>query len=334
MTSWPFSLVDRNRPTYVLLAFGLGALHLGFSAWAMKYLPSSASGENTNGGTWVYSVNPGWTTPLLFSIQFTYLLLVGHFVLRGARKDCARLQQVVGEAAAREAQEQLVRFPRIAWSTLPIFGIAFWLAHMAVMGELQDILTWYSRMPGYALWIHLDVLLFELAASALIFCYVRTAWILYRLGDQILDIDLLDVRPLQTFSRTGPRMALSLTGSLLLTLPFVGFDASFFLVPLLITIVVSLALFLLPLVKLRRQVLLAREETLGLIGQALRGDRAALKGTRFEAVHSLADLVVLRQAVASVPSWPVSESRWWRFGTVVLLPLLSWGASQAIDRLL
>jgi hypothetical protein len=334
MRSWPFALVVRSRPSYIFIALALGALHLGMWALAMEYLPTDARGTTADGDTWVYSINPSWNISLLFSVEVAYLLLTAHFVLRGARNDFRALQEVVESKAASEAQAELVRIPPLAWWLLPLIGILFWASHMAAMGELMNLMEWYSRMPGFMLWLYIVVCLFEIGVTFLVFCFVRTAWLLYRLSHHILEVNPLDVRPLQTFSRSGPRMALCLTGSLVITLPFAGLDAEFLSVPLVIVLVASLALFLLPLVRVRQRTIRARDEALELLGQALAGDCKALEGTRYAGVSNLADLVVIRGAVERTPTWPVSESGWWRFFTVTLLPLLSWAASRAIDHLL
>jgi hypothetical protein len=333
MRSWPFALVVRARPTYIVVGVVAGALHFGLCILAQSILELETSGKNIDGSSWHYRSSPGWEQPILFSLEMAYLIVTAHFVLRGARDDCIALQSVVGSQAATKTREDLVRVPGLAWVVMPLLGIGFWATHLTVMGELAELLSWYSRMPGYPLWVQIDVFLFEVGVTFLIFCFVRTAWLFYRLGLRIDDINPLDVRPLQPFSRSGPRMALCLAGSLALALPFVGLDAQFFVVPLVTMVVTSLALFLLPLVRVRRRIVRAREEALDRLGRALAGDGEALVGTRFAGAQDLADLVVLRQAVEEAPTWPVSESGWWRFVTYTLLPLFSWAASEAIGQI-
>ena len=128
-------------------------------------------------------------------------------------------------------------------------------------------------------------------------------------------------------------MALCLAGSLALVLPWVGFNALFFAVPLVITTLASLALFLLPLVGVRRQIVRAKKTAMDRLGRALAGDLEAIQGTRFAGVRELSELVKLRQAVVDTPTWPVSQAGWRRFATYILLPLVSWLASQGFTAL-
>ena len=223
--------------------------------------------------------------------------------------------------------------PRLAWLLLPLAGCGFWAAHMAAMGELQQLAKWYFRLPGYSLFTNIDVFAFEIFATSIMCVFIRTAWLLYRLGLCVSEVDPLDVHPLHRFSRSGPRMALCLAGSLVVALPLAGFDASFFAVPLTMTTLASLALFLLPLVGVRRQIVRAKKTAMDLLGRALAGDLEVLQGTRFAGVRELSELVILRQAVADTPTWPVSQARWRRFATYVLLPLFTWLAGKGFAAL-
>ena len=102
---------------------------------------------------------------------------------------------------------------------------------MAAMGELQQLAKWYFRLPGYSLFTNIDVFAFEIFATSIMCVFIRTAWLLYRLGLCVGEVDPLDVHPLHRFSRSGPRMALCLAGSLVVALPLAGFDASSSLCP-------------------------------------------------------------------------------------------------------
>lgn len=331
MHSWPFTLVVRKRPTYVALAFALGALHLGCYVLAGAVLSLSTTGPNLDGTTWRISTAPNWNVALLFSSLFTYLILIAHFILRGARADCIALQNVVGAEAANQMRSDLARMPPLAWVTALVLGVSFWAAHMQTMGELTKLWTWFSRMPGYLLWVHLDAFLFWLGITSVVVIFVRTAWLFYRLGLRIGEIDPLDIRALRGFSQSGPRMTLCLAGSLIVSLVFVGFQAAFYIVPVALVIGVSLALFLLPLLPVRRRIRAAREAALDQLEGAMSGDYKALAGTRFAEANSLVDLVTLRQALENSPTWPISHAGWWRFAAYALLPTLSWGASWVID---
>lgn len=326
--SWPFALVARKQPTYILVGILLGALHFGVCMLARSYLPMRASGEG-----WVMHIRPGWGIPIYFSLELTYLILTAHFALRGAYADCKALRGVVDTQAADETLARFTRVPRLAWLVVPLVGCGFWAAHMAAMGELTQLAQWYSRMPGYSVFTNTDVFVFEIFVTLIVCAFIRSAWLLYRLGLCVGEVDPLDVHPLHRFSRSGPRMALCLAGSLVLALPLAGFDISFFAVPLAITTLASLALFLLPLVGVRRQIVRAKKTAMDLLGRALAGDLEALQSTRFAGVQELSELVILRQAVADTPTWPVSQAGWRRFATYVLLPLFSWLASEAFTAL-
>ena len=330
MNSWLFAFVVRKRPTYVLVAVALGALHLACYALAEAVLPVSATGTNPDGTSWRYATAPNWNVALLFSTQVTYMILIVHFVLRGARADCSALENVVGAEAANQTRNDLARMPPLAWATALLLGTGLWAAHMQTMGELTQLWKWLSRMPGYMLWIHFDALLFWLGVTCVIVIFCRTAWLLYRLGLRIEEVDPLDIRALRGFSQSGPRMTLSLAGSLILSLAFVGFYAAFYIVPAALVIGISLALFLLPLLPVRRRILAARETALNQLKGAMSGDYKTLAGTRFAGTNSLADLVTLRQALENSPTWPISHAGWWRFAAFALLPTLSWAASWIV----
>lgn len=331
MHSWPFALVVRKRPIYVAVAFALGLLHLSCYALAEAALPLLATGLNADGTPWRISATPNWNVGLLFSSLFTYLILIAHFILRGARADCIALQNVVGAEAANQTRSDLARMPPLACVTALLLGSCFWAAHMQTMGELTKLWTWFSHMPGYLLWVHLDAFLFWLGITSVVVIFVRTSWLFYRLGRRIEEVDPLDIRALRGFSQSGPRMTLCLAGSLIISLVFVRHHSSFYIVPAALVIGVSLALFLLPLLPVRRRILAARETALNQLKGAMSGDYKTLAGTRFAGTNSLADLVTLRQALENSPTWPISYTGWWRFAAFALLPTVSWAASWAID---
>ena len=150
-------------------------------------------------------------------------------------------------------------------------------------------------------------------------------------------VDLLDRGWLAPFARQGLQCAL-----LWLVIPTLFAlnlgDAPFQIVALPLTlgcVAVGCAALWLPTSRVRQRLMEARQEELGRVHRALRGDGRALAGLAVGVREpSLADLLAYERFLREIPTSPFDQASWIRFALYLALPLGSWLGGALVERLL
>jgi hypothetical protein len=161
-----------------------------------------------------------------------------------------------------------------------------------------------------------------------------------KLAARIPSIDLLDLAPLGDFARLGLSNALRVAWFAALFSPFaldVGRYAFMLGAIAIITTGTATTALVLPVRGIHRRIRQAKNDELGRVNRAIRGDAGALAGSAIadrEAPASLADLIAYRGLVESAREWPFDASTVRRFGLYLLIPLGSWSGGALVERLI
>jgi hypothetical protein len=157
-----------------------------------------------------------------------------------------------------------------------------------------------------------------------------------RLAAGLESVDVLELRPLQPFTRQGLTNALlvlgfvSIYGLVLVTEEGFGLQA---LVLGPAVLLVAVAALLLPLRGVHARILQAKEAELAWVDTRILDQRASLKDDSSATnPGTLADLAAYRSLVHGVRDWPIGSSSYVRFALYLLIPLLSWAAAARVER--
>ena len=153
-----------------------------------------------------------------------------------------------------------------------------------------------------------------------------------------LEVDLLDLQPLNAFGRIGLRFALLWIVGVTFAVPMLltpDLESTGVLVALPPAAVIATVALLIPVLGVRARVRSVKQAELARIGAAIRGDDAALSETRIadrKGQLSLADLIAYRGLVESAPEWPYDAPTLSRFVLYLLIPAASWVAAALVER--
>jgi hypothetical protein len=265
-----------------------------------------------------------------------YLLTVNALGVRSARTDLASLRPhlAVSDSEFDDLEDQTTNLSAVAlWgggavgvlggAMLPIFDAGVWgdLPRPPFTSALFLWVLFRNSLIGWA----------ATRSSTTEFALTRG----FARAAKLLRIDLLDARRLSPFARKSQRSVAGLVGFIVLfSLFFLGRPADsnpFFLVLLLGLL---LAVFLIPLIAVRRQVVAAKtielERVNGCIRSALGEEERGEPGAR----PRLADWVAYRSLVEGVREWPINVSGLLRSLLFAALGVGSWLGGAVVERLL
>jgi hypothetical protein len=178
----------------------------------------------------------------------------------------------------------------------------------------------------------------------LIYHSVRQLRLVSRIHARAREINLFEPAPLYAFSTLTSRTAI---GLILLQMPSVFFLPSnesavlitaAWLIPLAL---IALAIFVLPLRGMHNQIVAEKERLESAVGRRIAATiddvHAAVDERRRDEADglnkTLATLVVERDLVAKLPTWPWSAGTFWGFASAVLLPIGLWLVTRTLERL-
>ena len=168
-----------------------------------------------------------------------------------------------------------------------------------------------------------------------------------RLGESHLNVNLLDLRPLQPFARKGQR-------SVIVWMLALAIFSLFFLGPepgwtnfgtLIFGVVVAGTGFLLPVLGVRRSIILAKGLELDRLGREIDREREKLfpetrevegEGSSPPAAMDarLSNLLAYKTLIDGVREWPVGASTLARIAVFMTIGVGSWVGSAVVERLL
>jgi hypothetical protein len=289
-------------------------------------------------------VQDPWTAvaEVNFRIALVMILLLAYLPaafadgVQSARRTVAELAPHLRASPGRVAEiaAGAGRFDPVALRRAGWVGIAFALA----------IPVWTDRELGaWVIWRHETEAIAQRAmlpfigwfAGRFLYSVAAESRRLSRIGDSLVDVDLLDQRRFAPLTRQGLRYALLAVGAVsILALYLYDFDKQGML-----SVVASaggIALFgaagalLLPLRGARRAIQRAKRAELDWCNAELRRLRAS-------AAHGpppagLADLVAWRTLVEGVPEWPLDAPAMRRFVLYLAIPIGSWLGGAMVER--
>lgn len=158
-----------------------------------------------------------------------------------------------------------------------------------------------------------------------------------RLGEGLVTIDLLDLRPLAAFGRKGQRSVVLWVAVSSIVSMFWAVDSAGAINGLIAVVMVALvtAAFVLPALGLRGNIRAAKAAELDRIRDRLRVERTQLLDAAPSAgagASKLAELISYRQLIESVHEWPFDVSAVLRFLLFASLGVGSWLGGALVER--
>jgi len=162
------------------------------------------------------------------------------------------------------------------------------------------------------------------------------------MGRDLARVDLLDLRPLQSFSRVGLQMALTSVGFISIGSLLLGdLEAAPALAEMLTALLVmSLALavtgLVLPVLGIRERVQQEKRREIRRSNERLRELVAAWETPGLGGGSDgpgVADLIAYRSTIEAVPEWPFNTPALTRFLLYLAIPVGSWVAGAIVERL-
>jgi hypothetical protein len=174
---------------------------------------------------------------------------------------------------------------------------------------------------------------------------IDTARLYSEIGEQHMEVDLLDLGPVSYLTRHGLRIVLFLTGltavALIFSTLFLLSVSRAFTVEMMVTwfcsLAVAIAAFVLPVRGLRRQIRARKAEELSSLRDKIRRNRELADGSGTESAEAgarLPGLLAFEKRIESVREWPFDAPTLTRFFLYVAIPLGSWVGGALVERLL
>lgn len=279
---------------------------------------------------------------LLLCVLLAYLCTATLSAARAAPQEIARLLPLLGLSEREErkilaaANDRPNWAMRIAGALGLLVGLAAPLVEPSVTHHPYDVSHWTPESswhrflgPAVGFWA------FRLVAVMLIDSRRNS-----QLAARLPSIDLLDLEPLQDFTRLGLSNALRVVWIAVLFSPF-AFDLenyAFLLATIAFTTTSSATTMLvLPVRGIHRRIRQAKQDELARVNRAIRGDATALADSAIASRReptSLSDLIAYRGLVEAAREWPFDASTVKRFGLYLLIPLGSWSGGALVERLI
>jgi hypothetical protein len=292
------------------------------------------------GGDYEARLFPFWATSL------GYVAMALAYVARATFRDLEALRPVLrgGEAEYADLREQLTRFDR---RRLWIGGLV-WLAVGCVSAELVTgrwtrLLAgdWSLRDPCLAAILIATWIVFGWTAMYLI----DSSRLYSKMGEQHVEVDLLDLGPLSHLTRHGVRVvlvvAIYLTVAMIVSIvdtpSWTSWRTVTALVGCLLDVVVAIVSFVLPVRGLRRHIRARKAEKLGQLWEEIRQKEKLMAGSGTESAEAgakLPGLFAYIHEIESVREWPFDAPTLTRVFLYAAIPLGSWVGGALVERLL
>jgi hypothetical protein len=287
--------------------------------------------------TWIM---PSWIGGLgYFSMMSTY-------VARGTFRDLEALRPVLraGEATYEELRQQFTRFDRRRLWIGAVFGLAlFSLTAELAVGRWTGLLAgeWSLRAScivatGVVAWMVSWRAAVYLIDSARVY-----SWI----GEQHVEVDLLNLSPLSPLTRHGLRIVLLTT--IVVALYVIGAVAGPTVAtgsPPVVAVIVlvcqgtlATSVFVFPVRGIRRHIRARKAEELSKLREKIRHNREMADGSGAESAEAgakLPGLLAYMNQIESVREWPFDAPTLTRFFLYIAIPLGSWVGGALVERLL
>jgi hypothetical protein len=326
--------------TGILLAASFFAIYVAF-AYALGRV----------GEAWVLGQSRFWKASefpwfeLLCALMVGYLPAATAYGLRGALRDFQALQPALrsGDAEFRDQLREITSFDRTRLLGVGLFAVGIILFFQFLGFRYGPSSLWPAGRPGFTdpefIWITLrNALLAWLVAQAF-YIDAMVGRRFSRVGEDSVEVDLLDLGPLAPFARKGLRSVVVWIGlTILVSLGFLApWTRDIPLGSLLLLVSVAVAALLLPVLGVHRRIQEAKREELARVRARIRErvrEGAAPTGVGPLAAAPLSDLIAYEQRSESANTWPFDVPTLLRFGLYVALGVGSWVGGAIVERLL
>jgi hypothetical protein len=290
------------------------------------------------GGDFEARLLPVWAAVL------GYVAMTGTYVARGTFRDLEALRPALreGEAAYRSLRDQLTRFERRRLLIGGLVGAAVALANSEIWAG-----RWTRLLAGewsiQAICIAAVNLVWLVVACRICVYVIDSARLYSQIGEQHVEIDLLDLTPLSPLSHHGLRVVLFLvisTAAIAIALTPGAPDSDQVIASFMhfcVNAVLATVVFVFPVRGLRRQIRARKTEELTRLREEIRRSQELVTKSgpdSFEAGGRLPGLLALEKRIEPVREWPFDAPTLTRFFLYVAIPLGSWIGGALVERLL
>ena len=330
---WPYASKDRS-PLWIGLAIALvfGVVTMGlhesmiFFGFEPLRFPSAA-------------VRIG--SLLINALLLGYIPTANALLHRGVARDLRDLRPVLphSEEEWRELLSETTAVPSAALRMATGIGLLLGAGMATLDPELREVHSGVSAFDPRFLWLLLHNSVVMALGLRLIVTEAHVSRAYARIGEELVEVDLLDLAPLAPFARKGQRSVVlwAVLSVIISWFWFLGSALQANLVISLVVLIVLTSAFLQPVMGVRRRIRAAKRAELARTNDALRRERGRLLDAGPETDGSrtrMADLVAYRSLVQDVREWPFDVSTLARFLLFGALGVGSWLGGALVERLL
>lgn len=281
-------------------------------------------------------------SPADLRLAIVHCLLVAYFptaylyVTHWSRETLLDLSPVLA-CSSSEIQGMLQKPGRYRWWGLALAGIAMVVLAVRITIETTpgDFGPWtWDRLLPEVRWHRVLSPIIAWSVGCFLYAVIVESYRLSRLAARLASIDLLDLGPLQPFTRQALRHALLILGGVSIYSLFLV-ETRYLAVVVQAwgaVVIVALVSFFLPILGVHRRIRAAKRSELDWCRDALKRARGSLKNGARDAVPSMDEIFAYTQLIERVREWPFDGSTLRRFAVYLLIPLLSWSGGALIER--
>jgi hypothetical protein len=282
-------------------------------------------------------------SPADLRIAILHCLLVAYFpaaylyVIRWSRDTLIALGPAL-ECSPQEIQRTSEAVGRYRWWGLGLAGLVMVVLAFSITIETtpDDFSPWsWSHMIPEVRWHRVLSPIIGWFVGCFIYAVIAESYRLSQLADRLAAIDLLDLGPLQPFTRQALRHALLILGGVsiyslfLVETRYLGAVIEAWSA----VVIVALVSFFLPIFGVHRRIRDAKRSELDWCRDALKRARITMKNGASDAARlPMDEAFAYMQLVERVREWPFDASTLRRFAVYLLIPLGSWSGGALIER--
>ena len=332
-TLWPYTRTERSPLwiglgiafVFVILTIGLHEALIFFGYEPIRF----SSAEVTIGSL------------LINGLLLGYIPTANALLHRGVERDLRELRPVLrrSEDEWQELLSETTTVPSAALWLATGIGLGVGAGMASLDPGIQENYSGISVLDPRFLWLLLHTMVVMALGLRLFVTEAHVSRAYARIGEELVEVDLLDLAPLAPFARKGQRSVVlwAVLSAIMSWFWFLGSALRVNIVIALLVVIVVTGAFVQPVMGVRRRIRAAKRGELARIHGALRLERERLLEAGPETDEPrprMADLVAYRSLVQGVHEWPFDVSTLARFLLFGALGVGSWLGGALVERLL